>query len=116
MKRLLWILVAAWCTAFAQVQPVAVVSNDVPSCCCDENCDCDSACPMVATVPAHTAPAERPAGTVEVRQVRQKARHSTPRPLVPSVNLSVAPAFAGLTVCAPPDVVPRFCRHCAYLL
>lgn len=116
MKRLAWVLLAAWCTAFAQVQPAVVSPERTPDCCCGAACACDKECPTAATLPVTRSAADRPSSTVQVRQASAVARQATAvRPAVPSL-FAVSPAPTGATRPARVDAVPLFRRHCAFLI
>lgn len=115
MKRLFSLLLAAWCTAFAQVQPEAVVPFEISSCCCGEACVCPDDCGIVATLPVNPSPAERSSASVEVRRLATKSEPALDFSPAPPCH-AVKPVHFDWTAGSPPDAVPRFCRHCAFLI
>jgi hypothetical protein len=117
MKRFVWLLLIAFCTALAQVQPVDVAATKQEECgCCEKEAN---ACGMPDCVPQPTA--SQPAG-VQVassqqseagRLMRAKREHFyvqfLPRPaLTPAAKVSVS------TV--PAVSAPLFKVHCSFLL
>lgn len=122
MKRLVWLLLAVWCTALAQVRPVEPLRTAAHGDCC---CDCDGTCGMPDCAPPPAAPAtsltvaERPA-TVARPQARRSAQ-ATAELLekfyasfaAPAVAPMVAPASAPAAL---PARVPLFREHCALLI
>jgi hypothetical protein len=118
MKRLFWVFLAAWCTAFAQVQPVVVVPPEtMADCCCGADCGCGPTCPMLATLPAPAPVAETTEKPGQSRLSRQAAPETaSTRTALPPLSFA-SPAQAGMADDRPPaDAVPRFCRHCAFLI
>ena len=123
MKRFVWLLLVAFCTAIAQVQPVAPLQAKQASCdCCDGEA---SACGMRDCAPAPSAPATGSSlvlasGTSTLRaqadSVMPKSRsfrdhyyaQFAPRPALPA---KLAPQAA-----APTASVPVFKAHCSFLI
>ena len=121
MKRLVWLFLALFCTALAQVQPVdlPVTKHEVCDC-----CEQPGACgmPDCGLPPAHCPvnfTAERRSG-----EVRQQARRVTARlpHAAPNFYLSlVEPAVVTTALRAPGQAapaasVPLFQAHCSFLL
>jgi hypothetical protein len=119
MKRFAWLLVAVFCTALAQVQPVDVVVQRKHDC-CGGDCRCG--------VPACALPAPHsPVAYVSEREVavaRPEAKRADPRlgtfiekfyasVAAPAVSREVRPApWSG----APAASVPLFTAHCSFLI
>ena len=121
MKHLVWLLLAVFSTALAQVQPVDLPVAKPAACCCgDEDCGCGM--PKCGLPPAHcpvTYTAERPAG--ELRQQARRVTARLPHP-APRFYLSfVEPAVITTALRAPFQVasaasVPLFQAHCCFLI
>ena len=117
MKRFVWLLLFAFCTALAQVQPVDVPGAKVAKCdCCEDQA---GACGMPDCVaqPAAGQPVASPAAAGQQSEVprltRAKREHFyvqfLPRPaLKPAALMSVATASAAS--------VPLFKAHCSFLI
>ncbi len=121
MKRLVWLLLAVFSTALAQVQPVDLPLTKHEVCGC---CEQPGACGMPDCIPppAHcpvTFTAERRSG-----EVRQQARRVTAR--LPHAALRfylsfVEPAVVTTALRAPFQVasaasVPLYQAHCSFLI
>ncbi|MEJ1974069.1 MAG: hypothetical protein WDM96_16920 [Lacunisphaera sp.] len=120
MKRFVWFLLAAFCTALAQVQPVAAPVTKQAVCgCCDKEA---GACGMPdCALPPASAPAAAVVASPVILQresdsVLPKSRSRrdhfyarfAPRPAVPA---EIAPR-----VVAPAASVPAFQAHCSFLI
>ncbi len=117
MKRFVWLLVLAFCTALAQVQPVDVPGAKVAKCDCCENRP--NACGMpdcvAQPVAGQAATVQASAGQqVEAGRLTRAKREYfyvqfLPRPaLTPAAGVS-APA-------APLASAPLFKAHCSFLI
>lgn len=123
MKRLVWLLLAVWCTALAQVQPVAPLPAAAhEECGCG---DCAGACGMPDCAlppapPVTTAIAGRTTTTVARPTARLDAQATATLALkyfTAFVEPAVVPAFVRAPdSMAPPAGVPLFKEHCAFLL
>ncbi|HVU25746.1 MAG TPA: hypothetical protein VHE13_16565 [Opitutus sp.] len=119
MKRLAWLLLAAFSLALAQVPPVAPVAHAPPKPCCGCEGKCGMpACPAPVTAPSSVFDTARPLTVARpqaardaavVRRVRTKFFVSFLPPAVPPAGLSVP-------VAAPPASVPLFEAHCSFLI
>lgn len=121
MKRLVWLVLLAFCTALAQVQPVQPVTKAQEACdCCEDGAN---ACgmPDCASIPsapgaATTAATPTIALRAEADSVLPKSRsfrdhfyaRFVPRPAVPA-------ELAPLTVASAASV-PVFKAHCSFLI
>lgn len=120
MKRLVWLLLAVFSTALAQVQPVTLPVMPEETCgCCDTKGGCDMPeCALPAPAPT-LAQLTPPAASAQVvaRRAAQPARAATDKffapfvPASPRVAVSVVPAQP-----APAAQVPLFVAHCSYLI
>src|SRR4051812_44646881 len=121
MKRLVWLLLAAFCTAVAQVQPVDVQLVPAQKCdCCADGNDCDmpdcglppSAGQMVASLTGSVASlrvaAKRQASVAHVEPVAFYERFVAPARVAPTLSVNAA--------LAPPASVPLFREHCSLLI
>jgi hypothetical protein len=116
VKRLAWLLLAAFCTALAQVQPVDLPVTKHVGCCCEQSgaCgmpDCSLPPALPQPVPSLQAPAEvaqvaapLPRGVGQVFYVL-----ISPRP-------ASAPAWDPSVCATAPASVPLFREHCSLLL
>jgi hypothetical protein len=120
MKRLVWILLAAFCTALAQVQPVdlPVTKHEVCGCCEGSgSCGMPDCIPQPATnQPAPVAKAPL-AQRTEARRLLSASRQK--RESFPAVFGSRV--FRVTTGCAPTRAavaaeVPLFKVHCSFLI
>lgn len=122
MKRLVWLLVLAVCTALAQVQPVEpLVQPKQESCgCCEDgmnHCGMPDCAPAPASVPSSALLAG------EISTLRAEAQSLLPKSrsfrdhfhaqfaLRPAVPAELAPRVA-----APTASVPVFQAHCSFLI
>ncbi len=120
MKRLVWLLIAAFCTALAQVQPVVMPVPAQEVCgCCEEPGACgmpDCASLPVASQPSFTA--QSPAAQ------RAEARRLSPAPREKRESFYVmfVPRASRVSACRAPSAAtasasePLFQVHCSYLL
>lgn len=119
MKRLAWLLLAVFCTALAQVQPVELPAAKANSCpCCDVACPCgmpDCGLPpaqvSAAFLSVESAPVARPARRLEARRRPVEKFYAC---FVEPVAAPAGLAAPGLT--APAAGVPFFKAHCSFLL
>jgi hypothetical protein len=117
MKRLVWLLLAAFCTAIAQVQPVQLPVAQAETCpCCDSKaCDMpDCNMPPAPAQPARTQSSPVLMAVREVAVAPCEAREKfyvqfLPRPARPS-------AERASQVVAPAASVPLFKAHCSFLI
>lgn len=122
MKRLVWLFLAAFCLAIAQVQPAEVPVKQHAKCgCCDGEDDAcgmkDCAAPLptnsqarlVLETPAVTVRAESRKNSVG-RRVRRETFY------VQFVPRSNRPADLAPRVAAPTASVPVYQAHCSYLI
>ena len=121
MKRLVWLILAAFGTLLAQVQPMdlPVTKHEVCGC-----CEQSGACGMPDCVPIHATPVQ-PAfnlqSPVAVARVVLKEAAPAPRGSKNSFYVqfeSSSPARPALRapVVAPPASVPLFTAHCSFLI
>jgi hypothetical protein len=118
MKRLVWILLAVFCTAIAQVQPVEPLVRQKHACCdCGGRCgmpDCAPPAPQVpsAFVGAQSVSVTRPQSARAVRPVRQAEKFFVGY-AKPGVSPSVLPAPSLMASAAS---VPLYKAHCCFLI
>lgn len=122
MKRLVWLILAVFGTALAQVSPVELPVTKAEVCpCCQDGGDCgmpDCALPP-APNPAPVFALQSPAPVV-----RFTIKRATPAPRVQAEKFyvrfesrpAVAPAPGAIAVIAPAASVPLFRAHCSFLL
>jgi hypothetical protein len=120
MKRFVWLVLFAFCTALAQVQPVDLLVKKHEVCgCCEKPGACgmpDCAPLPVASQPAFVA--ETPAGQ------RAEARRLTPATRAKRANFyaqyesrpTIAPASHAPRVAVAAASEPLFRVHCSYLI
>jgi hypothetical protein len=121
MKRFVWLILAVFCTALAQVQPVDVPAIKAKVCSCCQipgGCETPRCCPPPAHVPAifNSAQPVRTA-SLAVRREREPVRRAGKKfyaPLVEPVIASVAIPASALAVSA--ASVPLFKAHCSFLI
>lgn len=119
MKRLVWVLLAAWCTAFAQVQPLPAAPNE-PSDCCGRDCACGMPeCVALPAMPAQPAALQR-AQSVARPELRRDAPATAALVAkffaafeAPAIELGPCPIA---TAESPPAGVPLFKEHCVFLI
>ena len=121
MKRLVWLLVLAFGTAFAQVSPVDVRVIPTESCGC---CETPGACGMPDCGPAPVSAQPVSSPSCPVRISRLDTRRGAPAPhavrekfyvqFLPPV--SVRPVLPVTLAAAPPASVPLFQAHCRLLI
>lgn len=118
MKRWVWLLLAAFCTALAQVQPVRVEAMPAACDCCETADACGM--PDCAMPPAQAQPSAVQLATVQQAQPIAMRRVSSFRadfvlPLAPRLvdvtSGDLAPRFA-----VAPAVLPLFAAHCSRLI
>ena len=119
MKRLVWILLAVFCTALAQVQPVTLESTHRKCCCCGG----DGSCGMRGCLPPAQAPslptAHQPASVTvsEARQVAEPVRRTGEKFFAGVVEATaVAAAPRAPEWVTPAASAPLFAVHCSYLI
>lgn len=119
MKRLVWIFLAVFCTALAQVQPVTLEPTHRKCCCCEG----DGSCGMPDCVPpavARSLPtASRPAGVslTTTRQATATARRGEEKFFAGFVEATAVPAAPRAPDRVTPAAsVPLFAVHCSYLI
>lgn len=118
MKRLVWLLLAVFSTAIAQVQPADVPQAPAEKCCC---CEKQKACDMPDCIPVSTGVqrALPQQTTVEIIGKRAAAvKQSVPEKFyfqfVPCVR--VTPVLPVSAIVAPAASVPLFAAHCSFLI
>jgi hypothetical protein len=121
MKRLVWLLLLAFGTATAQVQPVDVRLVPEEKCCCCADganaCDMPEDCAPAPTSCAQPAvQLQSPVQAVAKRALPapQAAREKFYVQFVPRAR--IAPALPVTAVAAPAASVPRFQEHCSFLI
>src|SRR5258706_10764690 len=96
MKRLVWLLLAVFCTAFAQVQPADLPETKAKVCACCQipgTCRMPGCCPKPAHAPTvlnSGSPARTTALTA--RRAVKSARHATVKFYLPFVESVAASA------------------------
>src|SRR5436190_7305018 len=120
MKRVVWLVLFAFCTALAQVQPVDMPAKKAVVCgCCEE----PGACGMPDCAPSPVT--GQPAFAAETPTAqRAEARRLTPAPRPKRANFhatfesrpAMAPACHAPRVAVAPAVEPLFRVHCSYLI
>jgi hypothetical protein len=119
MKRLAWLLLAVFCLAVAQVQPVEAVAQAKPKDCCDCSGHCRMpACPAPAAAQPSPFEAARPLTVARPQPSREAvATRCDHRKFFLSLLPPAArPASDPAPVVAPPASVPLFEAHCSYLI
>ena len=122
MKRFVWLILAAFCTAIAQVQPVEPLQTKQASCgCCDEA----GACGMRDCAPAPANPSTG-AGVVlaagastlraKAESVMPKSRSFHDRFYAQFSPRQAVPAEIAPQVVAPTASVPALKAHCSFLI
>jgi hypothetical protein len=121
MKRLVWLLLLAFGTALAQVQPVDVRLVPEEKCsCCEQPGDCGMA--ECGLPPAAAQPVYQLTNPAQVARVAAKRNAPTPAfarekfyvQFLPRVR--VAPALPATWTVAPAASAPLFREHCSLLL
>ena len=122
MKRLVWLLLAVFCTAFAQVQAVELLLPTTAHCACGGQCDGSCGMPECALPPAPVqwVGASESASTASIAKPARKgvAIHRIP---VNFFAAFVEPALRPFDLRAPTPgaraaSVPLFKGHCSFLL
>jgi hypothetical protein len=123
MKRFVWLILAAFCTAIAQVQPVEPLQMKQASCdCCEEGA---GACGMRDCAPAPSCPSTGAslvlasgAATLraEAESVMPKSRSFRDRFYAQFSPRQAVPAEIAPQVVAPAASVPVFKAHCSFLI
>jgi hypothetical protein len=121
MKRLVWLLIAVVCTAFAQVQPVVSPFAQDETCCCCE--DAPGSCGMPDCAPT---PAGCPAGLTLQTPAAQRTEARRVSPASPAKRESyfakfesrpaLPAAWRASLVGARSADVPLFKAHCSFLI
>ncbi len=122
MKRLAWLLLAVFCTALAQVQPVELSLTKAGMHRVD--CDCEGACGMpecVAVPVTAQQPAQLERAGGELRQITRRvvAKLRAPAPKFYLSFVEPVVVTATLRACAltaPAVSPPLFRVHCSFLL
>jgi hypothetical protein len=122
MKRLVWLFLAVFCTALAQVQRVELPVPPQKTCsCCDEPGTCGmpecglppAAMPSVYATERPVTVA-RPAASPEATRVHLAMREFLAAFLSKPTARQLSPAR--LVETFPPSQVPLFKAHCAFLI
>jgi hypothetical protein len=117
MKRFVWLLLIAFCSALAQEQPVAAsMANQAKCDCCEDQagaCEMPDCLPQPAASPAvaleATATQQAEAGKLTRAKRERFYVQFLPRPaLTPAATMSASAAS--------PASVPLFRAHCSYLI
>jgi hypothetical protein len=121
MKRLVWLFLAVFCTALAQVQPVDLSATKPEACCCgDASCGCGMPdCGLPPAQSSVTFTAERP--TSEFRQQARRVTARLPHAALRFYLSLVEPAVVTTALrapvkAAPAASVPLFQAHCSFLI
>ncbi|HWA86744.1 MAG TPA: hypothetical protein VG710_11005 [Opitutus sp.] len=120
MKHLVWLWIAAFCLAVAQVPPVGAVvvhAKAKPCCPCEGKCGMP-ACPVPAAAPQSAFDTARPL-TVARPQVGRNAvapRRADRKFFASFVPPAVAPVDPSAPLAVPPASVPLFRAHCSFLI
>ena len=122
MKRLVWLFLAIFCTALAQVQPVESFLTKAGLHGID--CDCDGSCGMpecvMVPVTAHQpALLERAGGELRqvTRRVVAKLREPAPKFYLSFVEPVVVTAtLRACAIATPAASPPLFRMHCSFLI
>lgn len=122
MKRLVWLLLAVFCTAFAQVQTAPVSLDTARHCACSGSCDGSCGMPDCAVPPA-------PVQWVGASESAPVASVAKPARKVVALRRAPAKFFAafvepparpsdlrGVDPSASSANVPLFTAHCSFLL
>jgi hypothetical protein len=120
MKRLVWLLIAVFVTAYAQVQPVVSPLTKSETCCCCE--DQAGSCGMPDCAPAAATPCGLTLQTPAAQ--RAEARKLAPAPRVKpgcyfvkfGSRPALTPAWRASLAGAPTAPVPLFKAHCSWLI
>lgn len=119
MKRLVWLLLAVFSTAIAQVQPADMPRAPMEKCCCC--CDEQKACDMPDCVPVPAGVQRALPQQTRVKIIGKRAAATTQTirekfyvQFVPSVRVApVLSVTARVTLAAS---VPLFAAHCSFLI
>ena len=122
MKRLVWILIAAFCTASLPVQPVERLAP--PRSCCCKHCGCKGGCPESGTAcPMAPAPAlfaaDRAVGAPSLAPAPRSPQARAARVKFFALFVGTRAATAGLEAsarAAPAAAVPLFKAHCSFVI
>jgi hypothetical protein len=121
MKRLIWLLLAAFCTALAQVQPVELPAPASTRCpCCAKPGDCglpDCGVPAGATVVRLVA--EQPARTTQTA-IGRKAVRPLRLEVVSQIRINASATAtyrrSQVELTASPAPIPLYEAHCSFLI
>ena len=122
MKRLVWLLLAVFCTAFAQVQTAPVSLDTARHCACGGSCDGSCGMPDCAVPPAPIpwVGASESANTARVAKPTRQVvalRRTPAKFFVAFVEPAARPSdLRGADPSAPPANVPLVTAHCSFLL
>lgn len=120
MKRMVWLVLAAFCTAFVRVQPVEPAQHCHCACCC--HCKVPGACGIPcagAPAPAPVLCAAQERASVEAPAVRgaQPSEMASARFYAPFVEpAAVRLLFPASARAAPAARVPLFKAQCSFLI
>jgi hypothetical protein len=121
VKRLVWIFLAMFCTALAQVQPVELLKAKQDSCgCCEKPGACgmpDCSVPVASAQPILASAVAATAIRAAVKQEAKTADKSVDKFYTAFVDAGVRPAIVRAPVgVARVASVPLFKEHCAFLI
>jgi hypothetical protein len=121
MKRFVWVVLLAFCTALAQVQPVQAVAKAQEDCGCCEPAANACGMPDCAPVPCSPSGATLAAApTIAVRaeadSVLPKSRSFRNHFYAQFAPRPAQPAEFAPRVAAPVASVPAFKAHCSFLI
>jgi hypothetical protein len=120
MKRIAWLLIAVFCTAFVRVQPVELSQCSQCVCC---HCKVPGACGMPCSrCPAQASAVLSAGQSIKIAQVAVR-RSALPARLtgISFYAPCVEPAAFSVALSAPasmatPTAVPLFKAHCSFLI
>lgn len=121
MKRLVWLLIAFFCTAVAQVQPVDLLpAKDNGCCCCDDQagaCGMPDCAPTPACLQARVVLQTTSPVRTQLRRAAV-ARATVREPFYTQFvrKSAVVPSFAMTREGAPAASVTLFKAHCSFLI
>lgn len=121
MKRLVWLLLAAFCTAIAQVQPADLPPTKAAHCdCCPDDADAcgmpDCGLPPVAPTSGLVLQTPAPSSRAVAKQENRAPRFALDFLRVAAVTRATAFRPMRAPTAPPPASVPRFQAHCSFLI
>jgi hypothetical protein len=121
MKRIVWIVLLAFCSALAQVQPAQPVTQIQEKCgCCEDGANACGMpdCATVPTAPATATAAFSPSVALraEADSVLPKSRSLRNHFFAQFVPSPAVPAELAPLTAAPVASVPVFKAHCSFLI